>query len=183
MADANKIYDDVLETLHDQVKKIARKGDAINAQELDNMYKAIDVIKDISTIKAMEKADSEYSADYSADYSGRYHYPRSYGGSYDHEQMSRDAMRGDMSREQWGNSRDGMSHRRGRDARTGRYVSRDGSYDGSYDRSYDGSYDDYSTAGGTEKMLEKMEAMIENAPNERVKSAIDQCMQRIRRLG
>ena len=46
------------EMLEDDVKKITKKGD-ISPDELNNVYKAIDIIKDIETIKAMR--DSGYS--------------------------------------------------------------------------------------------------------------------------
>ena len=36
--------------LIDQIRKINHKGDSITPQELDNAYKAIDIIKDIDTI-------------------------------------------------------------------------------------------------------------------------------------
>ncbi len=69
-----KLYEDLTEMLQDQMKKIAKKND-ITPQELDNVYKAIDVLKDIETIKAMQEAGEEggYSQEgYSQDgYSNR----------------------------------------------------------------------------------------------------------------
>ena len=53
-----KLYEDLTEMLQDQMKKIAKKSD-ITPQELDNVYKAIDVLKDIETIKAMKEAGEE----------------------------------------------------------------------------------------------------------------------------
>lgn len=62
-----KILEDICDILEDELKEIVRNGD-MSPQVLDNTYKAVDIIKDIKTIKAME--DSIYD--------GRY----SYGGSY-----------------------------------------------------------------------------------------------------
>ena len=168
-----KALEDLCEVLEGQIKKISMKGDAISPQELDNAYKAVDIIKDIETINAMKEAKEEQMQ---GGYSGRdysygsmrrpyFHmYPRgsyegsydSYDGSYD---MSRDSYeQGGQSNARRGRDGDGdgrysedYSGRRGRDARTGRYVSRDGG-------SYDGSYD-YS--GHTEQQKEQMKRQIQ----------------------
>lgn len=169
-----KALEDLCEVLEGQVKKISMKGDAISPQELDNAYKAVDIIKDIETIKAMKEAKEEqmqggYSGrDYSygsmrrpyfhmypsrGSYEGSYD---SYDGSYD---MSRDSYeQGGQSNARRGRDGDGdgrysedYSGRRGRDARTGRYISRDGG-------SYEGSYD-YS--GHTEQQKEQMKRQIQ----------------------
>lgn len=220
MPEHKKVYDDLKDVLIDQIKKISKKGD-ISPTELHNVYEAIDVIKDMSTIEAMEKADKEYeemqggemqgysarrggnySRGYSQHYMPMWAYDGSYGGSYEQsnrrEQMSRDGMpSGNMpngmsndgmrgySGEQWGNSRDysresgysnESSYRRGRDARTGRYVSRDsGSYDGSYRRG------EYSRASEKERMLDKLHDMLDDASSEREMKAIEQCIDRISR--
>lgn len=131
------------EVLMDQVKKISMKGDAISPQELDNAYKAVDIIKDITTIEAMKKAeeremDEGRSYDYSYGNSMRpyFHmYPRgSYEGSYENSygyDSSRDYSGARRGRDGDGDGRysEDYSGRRGRDPQTGRYVSRDGSYE------------------------------------------------------
>lgn len=85
-----------------------------------------------------------------------------------------------------GGSNDGMSNRRGRDAR-GRYTSRDGgSYDGSYD-SYDsyardrgrGRSRNYSRDAEKDRMIEQLEDMMEKAPDERSRKAIMRCMDKL----
>lgn len=87
-------------------------------------------------------------------YANRGSYRSSYGGqSYEHD----------------GGSYDGSSYRRGRDARTGRYVSRDG-----------GSYD-YSRHEEKEHMLDRLESMLDNASTEKDRRAIEQCIDRISR--
>ena len=62
-----KVLDDICDVLEDELREIVRNGD-MSPTVLDHTYKAVDVIKDIKTIKAMEDAV----------YDGRY----SYGGSY-----------------------------------------------------------------------------------------------------
>lgn len=87
-------------------------------------------------------------------YANRGSYRSSYDGqSYEHD----------------GGSYDGSSYRRGRDARTGRYVSRDS-----------GSYD-YSRHEEKEHMLDRLESMLDNASNEKDRRAIEQCIDRISR--
>lgn len=53
-----KALEDLRELLIDQIKKVSKKGD-ISPNELECMYKSVDIIKDISTIEAMEKAEKE----------------------------------------------------------------------------------------------------------------------------
>ena len=81
---------------------------------------------------------------------------------------------------------EGYSTRRGRDAMTGRYVSRDsmGSYDdrgsfGSYNGSYDrGSYaDGYS---GHQKMIQHLERMYDEAEDEKERQMISEWMRKAR---
>lgn len=196
----NKVYKEVSEILEDQMKKIVKKGD-ISPQELEILYKVSSIVLDFDTRDAMKKAeeDKEYMEKgqsmrgYSQHYPPMYwqSYGNSYDGSYRHEQMSRD-NHGDISRdmehsrEHWNNSRDNRSYdysrnehsmdgysgdgsyRRGRDERTGRYVSRDGSYDR-----------DYSRAGEKERMLRKLESMLDDTSNEKEIRAIEQCIERI----
>ena len=150
-----KSYEDLKELLNDQLKRIAKKGD-ITPQELEHTYKAVDILKDLETIKAMEEAQE--SGEYSQR-GGSYNYPQSYNSyaSYGpvwnrEEDMQGQRMSNNYSEARRGRdgdgdgrySEDGGSYRRGRDA-MGRFTSRDGgSYDGgSYDGgSYRGSYDD-----------------------------------------
>lgn len=215
---SKKLFEDLTEMLQDQMKKIAKKSD-ITPQELDNVYKAIDVMKDIETIKAMQEAEEEsggYSQEgYSQEgYStrrgvkgtgrGRYsndgysqHYPiyppmmfdgaSNDGNSYSPVWNQRNSdMHMNQSNNQGGNmSNDGgnmpnnqsnnqsmdysnnsydYSNRRGRDARTGRYVSRDRGY---------------SRAVEKEHMLDRLEDMLDDASSEKERRAIEQCIERI----
>ena len=55
-----RLYYDVKELLHKEISKIVEKG-SLTPQELDNLYKAIDVLKDICEINSMESDDGGYS--------------------------------------------------------------------------------------------------------------------------
>lgn len=106
---------DICEMLEDEMKEIVKKGD-ISPTELERVYRAVDIIKDIKTIEAME--GGEYSNDggnsnRGGSYRGSYN---SYDGSYE----------GGGSNARGGYSEEG-SYRRGRNA-MGRYTSRDSGY-------------------------------------------------------
>ena len=217
-----KLYEDLTEMLQDQMKKIAKKSD-ITPQELDNVYKAIDVLKDIETIKAMKEAGEEGGEQLHDGYSqegystrrgvkgtgrGRYsndgysqHYPiyppmmfdgisnegsyagNSYapvwnqnrntemhtsnnqGGNSNADGMHSNNQSMDYSNNSYDyGNRDDYSNRRGRDARTGRYVSRDRGY---------------SRAAEKEHMLDRLEDMLDDASSERERRALEQCIERI----
>ena len=55
-----RLYHDVKELLHKEISKIVEKG-SLTPQELDNLYKAIDVLKDICEISSMEDDNGGYS--------------------------------------------------------------------------------------------------------------------------
>lgn len=112
----NELYD-LCDNLKDEIKELTKKGD-ISPTELERAYKAVDIIKDIKTIEAME--DASYSYDYSRDeYSRR----GSYNSSYDGMSNARRGRDGDGD----GRYSEDGSYRRGRDA-MGRYTSRDDGY-------------------------------------------------------
>jgi len=119
----NELYD-LCENLQDQIKELNKKGD-ISPTELERAYKAVDIIKDIKTIEAMEEAGSSYDMSYD-DYSRRYY--RDGGNSYENSNARR-GRDGDGD----GRYSEEGSYRRGRDA-MGRYTSRDGGYSGHEDK-------------------------------------------------
>lgn len=213
-----KSLEDLKEMLEDELKKITKKGD-ISPTELENAYKAVDILKDIETIKAMKEQEEEkgqegqsqrgrgrmYSmeGDYSQDgYSQRYmpmmpryvnsmayeggtsnNYANEQGGSqrggqgmsngYSYEYsnaydggMSNAGKRG-MDGDGDGRYSEEGSYRRGRDMRTGRYVSRD-----SYERGY-------SRHGQKERMMEKLEDMLQEAGTPKERQAIMQCIDKL----
>jgi len=121
----NELYD-LCENLTDEIKELNKKGD-ISPTELERAYKAVDIIKDIKTIEAME--DAGYSKGRGSYDDGRSNmYPGYY---YDEPAMS-NARRG---RDGDGDGRysEDSSYRRGRDA-MGRYTSREGGYSGHEDK-------------------------------------------------
>ena len=124
---------DMCEMLDDELREVVKKGD-ISPTELDRVYKAVDIIKDIKTIEAME----DYSYD---DYSRKY--------SYADENMSYNMSNARRGRDGDGDGRysEDASYRRGG---RGRY-SREGSYN-SYEQGYSG-HDD------KQQMLQKIEQM------------------------
>ena len=123
---------DMCEMLDDELKEVVKKGD-MSPTELDRVYKAVDIIKDIKTIEAME----DYSYD---DYSRR----NSYEGDNMSYNMSRDMSYARRGRDGDGDGRysEDNSYRRGRDT-DGRFVSRDG----------------YSGHDDKQQMLQKIEQM------------------------
>lgn len=50
-----RLYDDVKQLLHKEIDGIVKKG-SLTPQELESLYKAIDVLKDICEIKEKKKA-------------------------------------------------------------------------------------------------------------------------------
>ena len=62
--DCMEILYDLKDLLCEELIEINKKHDFKNMAELEVAYKAVDIIKDISTIEAMEEADfSDYSYD------------------------------------------------------------------------------------------------------------------------
>lgn len=97
-----KVLEEICEILEGELDEIARKNN-ITASELEHVDKAVDIIKDIKTIKAME---SEYGDRRS-----------SFGNEYDMSGRYMPYMRRDSDYDGY------YSERRGRDA-MGRYTSR-----------------------------------------------------------
>ncbi len=93
-----RVYEDIEKMLCKELEEIGRKGE-LTSNNLDVMYKAADIIKDMHTIDAMQH--SGYSNDYSNDYSGRYMRPMyAYddGQSYDNRGRGKYADRDSMGR-------------------------------------------------------------------------------------
>lgn len=114
----NELYD-LCENLKDEIKELNKKGD-ISPTELERAYKAVDIIKDIKTIEAMEDAGYSNASSYD-DYSRRYYRDEASYNSYDGMSNARRGRDGDGD----GRYSEEGSYRRGRDA-MGRYTSRDG---------------------------------------------------------
>lgn len=164
-----KVLFDIQDMLEDELKKISKKEDII-AMDLENIYKMVDIVKDITTVDAMHKAEQEgYSRDYSRDYSRGYSedYANAYG-SY----RSYDGRRGRDGDSDGRYSEDGGSYRRGRDA-MGRHTSRDSSYRGSYEGGYSGHTKD--------DMVEHLQEMMHNARNEEERESYRKAIEQLKR--
>ena len=140
-----RVLEDMCEILEDELKDIAKKGD-ISPTELESVYKSVDIIKDIKTIKAMEQ---EYGGSYArgynsydGSYDGSYNSYNSYDGSYN-SYRGGDGMSNAGRRGRDGDGDGRYSERRGRDA-MGRYTSRD---------------DGYSRSPETDQLRKEMEEM------------------------
>lgn len=92
-----RVYEDIEKMLCNELEEIGRKGE-LTSNNLEVMYKSLDIIKDIHTVEAMKQ--SGYSNDYSGDYSERYMRPMyAYDGhSYDDRGRGRYAERDSMGR-------------------------------------------------------------------------------------
>ena len=102
--DCMEILYDLKDLICEELDKINKKHD-INPGELEMAYKAVDIIKDITTIEAMEEYGDEYSYDDDMSYArnrdsmGRYSSRRgrrSYdGGNYSNRRSYNDRMQMD----------------------------------------------------------------------------------------
>lgn len=156
-----KAMENLKEVMEDAIKKIGKKQD-ITPQDLEYAYKAIDILKDIETIKAMKAADfgdGEYSQRGSYN---SYEGGNSNRGSYANNQVSHEnSNRGNSYSPIWNQD---MMTPYSMNSYRGSYEggSNDGnsmnSYRGSYDGSYEGqasregSYEDYSERRGRDAM-------------------------------
>lgn len=142
--------DKLLKLADAEFKAIADNGKFRSREEIDSVYKLVDIVKDIHCIWEYEDDESEYSED-----------GRSYDGSY--------------RRYPTYNYDDGMSYARGRgrNARRdsmGRY-SREGSYRGSYERGY--------SRDGKEEYIEHLRDMMDEAPDEQTRMSIKRMIEQM----
>lgn len=160
-----KVYYDIEDMLEDELKRLGKKED-ISPSDLENMYKIVDILKDITTIEAMRKSEEEgYSRDSSYN---------SYD-SYDNYSNYSNNSYGRRGRDGDGDGRySENSYRRGRDS-MGRYTSRDR---GSYRNG--GSSNDYS--GHTkEQMVKKLEKMMRETDDEQERDNIIRAIEQLER--
>lgn len=106
-----RVLFDIQDMLENELKSIARKEE-ITSSDLDNIYKMVDIVKDITTVDAMHKAEMEgYSRDYARDYSRGYSedYANAYGSYNSYARRGRDGD-GDGRYSERGSYRDGRSY-------------------------------------------------------------------------
>lgn len=153
-----RVLFDIQDMLENELKSIARKEE-ITSSDLDNIYKMVDIVKDITTVDAMHKAEMEgYSRDYARDYSRGYSedYANAYGSYNSYARRGRD---GDGDGRYSERSRDGGSYR-----------------DNSYNRSYDG----YS-GHNKEDMIGHLQEMMRNARSEEEKESYRRAIEQMKR--
>lgn len=169
----SKHYDQLKDLLEEQICKILKKGD-ITPQELDSLYKASAIMLDMETEKAMKQSEGneEYEMSHGNMGGNSNHYPwfmyhdndishrgNSYNmpmnhsmDTYNHAYDGAYAGAYDASQE------NEYSERRGRSARTGRYVSRDSE---------------------KERMIGKLEDMMDSVSTERERRILQQCVDKL----
>lgn len=129
---------------------IVKNGKFRSREEIDSVYKLMDIVKDAHCIWEYEDSESDYS-EYGGD---------SYrGGSYD----------GGMS----------MARGRGRNARRdsmGRYSRDGGSYRGG---SYRGGRSYYSRDDGKQEYIENLREMMETAPDDQTRQSIHRMLEQM----
>ncbi len=165
----HKIKEKMMEELKEIEKHLERSDGSMSMQDIDKIYKMVEIVKGICKIDALEEGGG---------YSEGGHYMgegRIYGTSYDDDYS--------------------MARGRGRNARRdrmGRYSRDGGSYDGG---SYDGSsYDDYSMDDGNsmrrgrrgysrdeakDMLIEKAEKLMPMAQDEESKKALKRFIQQL----
>lgn len=159
-----KVLYEIQDILEDEMKKICKKEE-ISSTDLDNIYKMVDIVKDVATVDAMKNAEEQgWSRDYARDYSRGYSedYANAYG-SY-----ARRGRDGDGD----GRYSEDSSYRRGRDA-MGRYTSRDGSYRNSYEDGY--------SRHGKEEMIDHLKEMMRNARTEEERESYRKAVEQMQR--
>lgn len=207
------MYEDLKEILCHELNEITRKGD-IDREGLDDVYKLSSAITMVESL--MKKGQQGEEGGYSQESRMMPMSWTSYegGGSNEYSRMSNASNArggGSNASNNYGNSRDGgmsnrsynsndyseeSSYRRGRDARTGQYVSRDGMSNESYD-SYEGgsnardsyardsyardSYarDGYSRHNAEQKVVQKLQDILATTQDTHIRKAIMQAMEKI----
>lgn len=145
-----KTLRELKETLEEEIKKIAKKND-ITPAELENATKAVCLIEKIKMIERLDMDDADYSE-----------------GSYSNARMRMNYSNeyADNSRGRYGSYND-SSYRRGRSTTTGRYMSRDG---------YDNGYSGHSIK---DRMIDRLESMIDEAKTEHEKQTVMEWINRL----
>lgn len=143
--------DKIVKLAENEFKAIADNGKFRSREEIDSVYKLMDIVKDAHCIWQYEDEESEYSEE-----------GRSYDGSY-----ARGGRNYRGGRYNYDSYDDGMSYARGR----GRNARRDSM--GRYSReSYRGSYERGYSRDGKEEYKEQLRTMMEDAPDEQTRQSI-----------
>lgn len=153
--DMNKTYSKIEEKLDSDICELIKKPN-MSRDELMMLGQAVDILKDISTVKAMD----------------------AYGGNEDDYSSASFASRA-MTRRSMDYSRgyeDGMSMAQNRSPRTGRFVSGNAGWDIRPD-----GYDGRSGHSINDRMIDNIERMYDNAGTEHERAEIQDVINYIRR--
>lgn len=169
--DDNKLYRKIKERLDDDICDLLKKQD-LTPTDVEVMGKAVDMLKDIATIEAMDWCEDEFG-----DGMEEYH---SVSGA-------RRGRRSGASRIHYNGT---YSGERGRSPITGRYVSRDAypTWDTS-GRMVQRPHEFYEHSGANhghnvnDRMVNTMENMYDTAETEHERAKIDEVINYIRRMG
>ena len=155
--DMNKTYSKIEEKLDSDICELLKKPN-MSRDELMMLGQAVDILKDISTVKAMH-AYCGNEDDYSS-------------ASFASRAMTRRSM--DYSR----GYDDGMSMAQNRSPRTGRFVSGNDGWDVRHHE-----YDGRSGHSINDRMVDNIERMYDNAGTEHERAEIQDVINYIRRKG
>lgn len=142
--------DGIVKLAGNELKAIVDNGKFRSREEIDSVYKLMDIVKDAHCIWQYEDEESEYSEE-----------GRSYDGSY-----ARGGRNYRGGRYNYDSYDDGMSYARGR----GRNARRDSM--GRYSRDYRGSYERGYSRDGKEEYKQQLMEMMETAPDEQTRQSI-----------
>lgn len=166
----HKLKENLKEKLYDFEEKVERNPKAeMSMQELQKVHLMSDIVKNIDKIEMLEEGggyseESRWMADgkmYGTSYDDGTSYARGRG-----RNVKRDSM-GRYSRNDGYSEEDGVYHGGSSYARDGRGGTR-GEMRGGYSRE-----------GAKEHMIEKMEAMMEEAESPKEREAIRQCIHKL----
>lgn len=153
--------DGLMKLVENEIESVVKNGKFRSREEIDSVYKLVDIVKDAHCIWQYEDEESEYSEE-----------GRSYDGSYARGGRSRSYRGGrggsyDGSYESYD---DGMSYARGRGRNARRYA--DGRYAPTYSREGRGSYERGYSRDGKEEYKQQLMEMMETAPDEQTRQSI-----------
>lgn len=146
---STKTYEDLKDILCRELDEISRRGN-IDREGLDNVYKLTSAITMIESLMNKDEYSNERG------YSNAYGRPMTIRMSRMYDPYSRDNYSREMSY-------DDYSEARGRDAMTGRYVSRDND-------------PGYSRHTAEQKVTHKLEDMLDTTQDQRIRDALTQAI-------
>jgi len=157
--------DKIVKLAENEFKAIADNGKFRSREEIDSVYKLMDIVKDSMEIECMEEDMYGESYDDGMSYArggrrGRSYRGRSYEGGYE------------------GAYDDGMSYARGRGRNARRYA--DGRYAPTYSREGRGSYDRGYSRDGKEEYIEHLREMADDAPDEQTRQSIHRMIEQMK---